>query len=104
MIRLLIEKLQTAGMAPAAAIKWSGSVINDPGPGSVRSAYPDMMLFDLRFTSVDLAAPQARRLRIWTLHSLLSNDPEYAAELVARVQNWLVASQDAYGEIWCFTR
>jgi hypothetical protein len=80
--------------------KWAASIMNDPEPGSSSSPYPDMVLFDLEFKETDTATSEVRRLRLWTSHTRLCNDPDYPTLLLDHVFHWLSMSQTISGEIW----
>lgn len=85
-----------------AGEKWAARILNDPKPGSLSSPYPDMVLFDLEFKRTDASASAVRRLRLWTSHARLCDDPDYSTMLLDRVSGWLSLSEAVSGEIWFF--
>jgi hypothetical protein len=97
----LVEKLLVQGeVFETSAGQWSVRVVNDPGPGSVLSPYPDMVLFDLEFKRMDVGDSEARKLRLWASHTRLGSDPGYATLLWQRAIHWLATSTTLAGEIW----
>ncbi len=102
MSQALIERFPVGQVFRTEAGVWVASVVNDPEPGSPFSPYPDMVLFDLEFKETGTAAPEVRRLRLWTSHSRLCSDPGYPRLLLDRVSKWLSMSQEVSGEIWFF--